>query len=134
MPKVNTSRLVDPQTLVGQAVRVHLNLTRGDFVICDPTTGYVLAYVPDVTLKDVTFKVRESTRQRVITKGHREVHAWAFGTVVAASSGWEPEGACVTYNPHRAGTFTIDGAPVHHLPVVYFHGRHGFTEATWPPA
>lgn len=110
-------------------VRVHLNLTRGCFVISDARTKRLIRYANDVTLRDVTFKVSEKQRQWTIAKQMRQVHAWAFGTLAAIDSGpditWH---GVVTYNPFRAPTFTRpDGTPVLEASEVTFVDKKGWT-------
>lgn len=114
--------------MIGELVRVHLNLHRGDFSISDPKTGRVMASCDDVTLSGVTFQVSETTRQRVIAKQRRRVHAWAKGTLVAVDSKPTIEGhPVVTYNPYRAPTFTKgNGSPVHAAEMVAFTDRKGY--------
>jgi hypothetical protein len=119
--------------IVGTQVRVHVNLTRGDFTICDPKTKRKTGSAKTVVLRDVTFKVSEAVRQSCINKQARWVHAWAFGTLVALDTAPLTEGhPVVTYNPFRAPTFTtVDGTPVHTAKEVAFVGRCGYiTEET----
>ncbi len=119
---------------LGSLVRVHVNLTRGDFTICAPKSPYKkLGSASDVTLVDVTFKVSEKGRQYCVDKQGRWVHAWAFGTLAAFDSDPDLDGVeRVTYNPFRAPTFTLaDGSPVHTAPAVSFAGRYGYL--TKPP-
>lgn len=128
MSTVKTERLVDPVNLYGQRVRVHLNLHRGDWSICSPRNGNVMAYAPTVTLYDVTFKVSESMRQRVIANQRRKVHAWAFGELVTTEPIRE-HGAVLTYNPYRGPKFTVGGIEVDALPemwVTFRDDRRGY--------
>jgi hypothetical protein len=115
--------------VIGERVRVHLNLTRGCFVICDPRTKRLIRYCTDVTLRDVEFKVSEAQRLWTVRHNARQVHAWAFGTVTAIDSSpdvmWH---RAVTYNPFRAPTFTRpDGTPVLTASEVTFTERKGWT-------
>lgn len=115
--------------MIGTLVRVHVNLTRGDFTLCAPKSPYKkIGSAHDVTITDVTFKVSEKGRQYCITKQGRWVHAWAFGTLAALDT--DPDVTDVervTYNPFRAPTFTLtDGTPVHTAPAVAFVGRYGY--------
>lgn len=113
--------------MIGELVRVHLNLHRGDFSITDPKSGRVMASCDDVTLSGVTFKVSETTRQRVIAKQRRRVHAWALGTLVAVDAKPRVDGLeLITYNPYRAPTFTtLAGTPVTEAKEVVFVDRYG---------
>ncbi len=122
-------RALEAINVIGTRVRVHLNLHRGDFSISDPRTGNVLRSCTDVTLADVTFKVSETTRQRITRTGRRRVHAWAVGTLVAIDSAPSTEGTRITYNPYRAPTFTTsDGTPVHNADTVAFVNRYGYVK------
>lgn len=116
--------------LIGEPVRVHVNLTLGNFVICDPKTKRMITRVGDVTLRDVTFRVSEKQRQWVINNKMRQVHAWAFGILVEADSSPDIEGLQeITYNPFRSGTFTLrDGETVSSAKLVIFKDRKGWTE------
>lgn len=51
---------------LGQRVRCHKNLHRGDWSIS--VKGKVVAHVPEIVLANVTFKIRETARQRVIAR------------------------------------------------------------------
>lgn len=112
--------------MIGQKVRVHVNLQRGDFSISQ--RGRVIASAHDVTLSDVRFVVSEATRQRTIRFNRRRVHAWAEGTLVAVDTNPNVEGMIdVTYNPHRAPTFTmLGGAPIERARLIHFVGRKGW--------
>ena len=84
-----------------------------------------------VMLSDVTFKVSEKTRQRVIREGKKYVHAYCVGTLELATDyawpmysqtadskrseeadlwgrGWRK----ARYNPLRGPDFTLDGHPL----------------------
>lgn len=118
--------------MIGQRVRVHLNLQNGLWSITQG--GRVVAHVQDVTLHNVTFYVSEATRQRVLKFKRRRVHAWAQGTLVATDTQPITVGhTAVTYNPYRASTFTtLNGEPMEGpVPVMHFVGRYGW--ATWMP-
>lgn len=125
--------MVTVSTVVaGQLVRVHLNLTRGDFVICEPKSpNRLIQYVHDVTLRDVTFKVSEAQRQWCIRKKMRQVHAWATGTVVSIDTHPDVKGLQeITYNPFRSGSFTTraPGKPVTRASEVTFTDRKGWAQ------
>jgi hypothetical protein len=96
---------------------VHKNLNKGSWSIS--VGGKVMAHVPELLLADVTFRVCERAWQQVIERKCRQVHCWTIGTLVDAA----PEGARIpiTYNPHRAATFTrrSDGAPGHGCEFVH---------------
>ena len=82
--------------------------------------GRVVAHRNEVTLHDVTFKVSEAGRQRVLREKRKNVHAGAVGQ-------WDDRlqlviGPEVTYNPYkydsfvtRVGEFPVKSATAAHL-------------------
>ena len=72
--------------------------------------GKVICRSRRVLLSNVTFKVSEATRQRVIKSGRRSVHAWAVGSLAGWGDTVDGLVAC-TYNPHRCGHFHPTGRP-----------------------
>jgi hypothetical protein len=94
---------------IGTQVRVHqnLNLTRkhGRAVWSITVQGKVVAHCDTITIADVTFKVSEATRRRVVRAHCREVHAWCIGTIAAPLPADMPR-VPITYNPYRSGSFT----------------------------
>lgn len=128
MTATDTRHILDSR--VGQRVKVHLNLHRGDWSVSEIRTGTVLCNVTDITLRDVTFRVSPSMRERVIRTKRRKVHAWAYGTVTSFDASPDVTGQReVSYNPYAGPTFYIrdDANPVTELPVVTFTGRYGYT-------
>lgn len=118
----------DCSGLIGQLVSVHLNLTRGDFVIAPKPKGPVLAYTESVTLTEVTFKISEAQRQYCVNKNGRWVHAFALGRLESLEP-IETEGLLqITYNPFRAPTFHVVGQerPVTEAEQITFQDRYGW--------
>lgn len=78
-----------------------------------PNKGRVIDLRYIVYLRDVTFKVSEAGRQRVLREGRKNVHAFVIGTLDDA---YAPpfEGTMITYNPRRFSSFvrTHDYRPV----------------------
>lgn len=107
------------------------NLPRGEWSVAEVRgahgRGKVIAHLPALALANVTFHVSESARQRVVAKRCREVHAWAVGELVDGATTPSPSlPSCpITYNPYRAGTFTMrDGTTsVHRCEYVEFTNR-----------
>jgi hypothetical protein len=97
-------------------VFVYRNLRKQCFSIKaleGPRKGRVIAHRHFVDLTDVTFKVSEAGRQRVLRTGHKNVHAGLVGqwddTLVPHA---EPLHA-VRYNPRESGEFRLsDGTPI----------------------
>lgn len=102
-------------------VAVYFNLHRRLFSVKaleGPNKGRVIDHRDFVSLTDVTFRVREGGRQRVLREGRKNVHAFVIGTLatgeVAARKG---EWCAVTYNPYRFDSF-VDADPYGtHQPV-----------------
>lgn len=69
---------------LGRKTWAHLHLPRlraGELeCISVKVPGERIAYVDAVELLDVTFYVSEAGRQRCLTEGVRNVHAWVVGT------------------------------------------------------
>ena len=67
----------------GQKVRVYRNLHKQGVVysIQDPRTGLVLGYSEEILLRNVTFKVSEYGRARVLATKKKNVHAFVEGTL-----------------------------------------------------
>jgi hypothetical protein len=60
-----------------------------------------------VALTNVTFKVSEAGRQRVLQEKRKNVHAGVVGTLVDSLGSVGSER--VTYNPYKGGTFVLCG-------------------------
>jgi hypothetical protein len=116
-------------------VRVHLNLHRAkagkgdEWTVTPAKGGKVIGHVATITLRDVSFRVSEATRQRILTRTkHREVHAWAVGEPTDGPA----EGAQlieITYNPFRDATFIRrdTGQPIEGADFVLFvPGKRAF--------
>lgn len=89
---------------------VYRNLHRDAWSVRDPATGRVVNHAVHVEIADVTFRMQQSGRAAVLRDGIRRVHAYVVGQLVAsaarrrARAGWWIR---FTYNPYRAGTFTV---------------------------
>lgn len=86
------------------------NLHRESWSVRDPATGLVVGHANHVELADVQFRVQQGGRAAVLRDGVRRVHAYVVGTVVAQASRRrvrQGEWVRFTYNPYRAGTFTV---------------------------
>lgn len=111
-------------------MQVYFNLHKKSWSVRDPRTGRVINKGQTqclVVLRDVTFKVSEAGRQRVIREKRKNVHAFACGDPVGFGSdpAFNAPGAVarllasatvpVSYNPYKAGHFvrTDTGEAVH---------------------
>ena len=63
----------------GQKVRVYRNLRNHLLSVVLVATGRVIFYADMVGLDSVTFRVRQGGRWKVLTTGHKNVHAFAEG-------------------------------------------------------
>ena len=112
--------------LIGQRVRVHKNLHRGDWSVT--VRGKVVANVPTVTLGDVSFHNCESMRVRwCINRHRRKVVGWAIGTVLEEKNPSSSLASELTYNPLESSEFRTraDNQPVKHCQVVVFTETRG---------
>lgn len=90
--------------------------------------GLVIAHVREIGLTDVTFKVSEAGRQRVLRERKKNVHAG----VVGQWSGLHDQNGleAVTYNPYRYSSFVrqADETPVLTSPRAWLQDRKIFAE------
>lgn len=99
-----------------------------------PLRGKVVGHAMRLRMKDCTFKVSEKGRQRVLSSGHKNVHAGIVGDLMGVSY-YKPRYECdvpvwipepnptmfltrVTYNPTITGTFTKHTEPVYQEDLV----------------
>lgn len=83
-----------------------------------PDKGRVIGRKRNVLLADVTGKVSEAGRQRVLREGRKNVHAGLVGTLASlddqhgqnVATGTEWIGDTITYNPRKYTSFvhTVD--------------------------
>lgn len=73
--------------------------------------GRVIAHSQEICLRDVTFKVSEAGRQRVLATKRKNVHAGVVGTVANwVDAPYDNNGQAVGYNPYKYDSFvTLDG-------------------------
>lgn len=85
-------------------VKIYWNLRRDCWSI--QHKGKVIGYADTAILQDVTFKVSEKSRQRVIREKKKNVHAFACGTLVEKNVE-KPESMnrAISYNPYRFSFF-----------------------------
>lgn len=83
-------------------VKVYFNLRKKCFSI--QHKGKVIAHADTVKLKNVTYKVSEAGRQRVLKERHKNVHAFLVGEWVHSLSE-DFAGIPVTYNPYKYSSF-----------------------------
>lgn len=84
----------------------------------------VLFHSPELWMENVSFKVSEAGRQRVLRTRRKNVHAYAVGTLCDIFS-HSPKAETVSYNPYRGGTFvTWNDRPVHSAKWAHFTRDH----------
>jgi hypothetical protein len=106
------------QLLIGQKVKVYFNLHKQCFSIKDIKTGLVVAHASELTLRDCSFKVSESGRQRVLREKRKNVHAYVVGTFVWDMAQTNLDNHAL-YNPYKYSSFVNEnGQPLHAAEVV----------------
>ncbi|AEV52134.1 hypothetical protein [Rhodococcus phage RGL3] len=89
-----------------------------------PHKGRVITRSPWVTLRDVTPRVSEAGRQRVLREQRKNVHAGLVGELVRTTRrSDEPEGRGITYNPYKFSSFVHrdDETPYEGSPLAYLN-------------
>jgi hypothetical protein len=112
-------------------VFVYFNLHRKLFSVKaleGPNKGKVISHTTYLWLKDVTFKVSEAGRQRVLREKRKNVHAGIVGNISADA--WDDillqdDPKQITYNPYRFSSFVDkeDLKPVRHAKYCVLNGR-----------
>jgi len=96
------------ESLQGVRVYVYFNLHKKCFsvkALGGSCKGLVVAHISTVSLKDVTFKVSEAGRQRVLREQKKNVHAGVVGCLhhfeKVSTKGYKQ----AYYNPYKTSTF-----------------------------
>ena len=86
--------------------------------------GLVIKHTEAITLSNVTFKVREGGRQRVLKERKKNVHAFVKGVEISKAP--SSEGRRVSYNPYKAGHFYYvdSGQPCYNANEVSVIGKN----------
>ena len=124
-------------------LRVYRNLRRGGYSLMaaeGPQAGKVIGHANRIALEDVTFRVRQGGRQRVLRTGVKNVHAFVEGTLpqdgetrVARFEAAQEHGKAVRYNPKVAGHFHLADSPDAPLARASFVAldEHGIKAVLW---
>lgn len=88
--------------------------------------GRVVAVVYTAIVRDATFKVNESGRQRVLREGRKNVHAFVVSPHMPSEIGLQESiGHLVTrnprrvhYNPYESAEFKVDHKPIVSAPSL----------------
>jgi hypothetical protein len=117
-------------TNINQKVYVYFNLHKLLFslkALSGLQKGRVVQHSPCVTLENVTFRVGEGGRLRVLREKRKNVHAGVAGTLVSCERLSNiPEGAIkVSYNPYKFGYFfrVEDESPISFAKKVYLQDK-----------
>ena len=114
----------DTRTLeLGQQVEVYRNLNKGrTFSIRDKKTGLVVAWGNKFKIENVTCKVSETGRQRVIEKKRKEVHAVLLGVFTGGCEFDLDDCQELFYDPYTLDSFVNKdtGKKINHIDVAYF--------------
>jgi hypothetical protein len=123
-------------------VFVYFNLHRKLFSVKaleGPNKGKVIGHTYSVSLNDVTFKVSEAGRQRVLREKRKNVHAGVVGTLDCDLSNQDHRNfgyslmkyhsTQVTYNPYRFTSFVNKRTwePVRHAQYCLLNAVNGRT-------
>ena len=97
--------------------------------------GRVIAHRHEVCLENVTFKVSEAGRQRVLREGRKNVHAGCVGNWFNCTDPHEEfgltrqvdrgRGILVGYNPRKASTFINrkENTPIFHATYAWLANK-----------
>jgi hypothetical protein len=101
-----TMQVVKGRTIqFGQEVFVYFNLHKKCFSVKDAKTGLVIAHTDKIELEEVTFKVSEAGRQRVLREKRKNVHAGVKGKYVGCPRVLDFKEPQATYNPYKYDSF-----------------------------
>ena len=99
---------VDWESDIGQQVRVYRNLNNGLISLQHyiKGTGWRLSgHLENCVLQDVSFKVYEVSRQKVLLTRRRNVHAYAIGRLIGENPIDIFAPVSLAYNPYKYGHF-----------------------------
>lgn len=98
-------------------VEIYRCLTRSGYVYSVWQKGKVVGHTSGVVLKDVTFKISKSGKQRAIDTGIRNVHARISGYIDCTLKDTEPVGK-LKYYPFCKDNFMCNGNEINTCEVV----------------
>ncbi len=88
--------------------------------------GRVVQRLVDFIAYDVTFKVNEAGRLRVIAERHKNVHAFVCAERFELTERSALGLTRVSYNPYKGSAFVVNGEPIFHATAVLFTGGQCF--------
>lgn len=100
MIKAYKNRSIDPE----KPVMVYWNIRLDCYSV--KQSGKLVAHADQVELRDVTFKVSEAGRQRVLKERRKNVHAFIVGYLDEhfAKRCWDVK---IVYNPYKYDSFRL---------------------------
>jgi len=121
MIKYIKNRSINPD----KPVKVYWNLHRNCYSV--QQNGLVVCHADQVELKDVTFKVNEKGRQRVLKERRKNVHAFVIG-YLDEKFAVRYHDIKIVYNPYEFDSFRLwsnEEVPVLHSLAVLLRKRNG---------
>ena len=118
------NRTINPD----KPVKVYWNLHRNCYSV--QQNGLVVCHADKVELKNVTFKVNEKGRQRVIKEGRKNVHAFVIGYLDEKFADRFHD-IKIGYNPYEYDSFRLwkhEDMPVSSSAAVLLRKRNGKSE------
>jgi hypothetical protein len=106
-------------------VRVYFNLQKKLLSVQAKVKGVwkVVRHCQEISLIDVTFKVSERGRQRVIKNKRKNVHAYICGTVAEDQTTQGQWFDLITYNPYKLEKFYNGEKYIDTADRVFIKGR-----------
>lgn len=91
--------------MIGERVFVYRNLHKKCYSVKSLKTGRVIAHVDSIDLVNVSFRVSQAGRNRVLKEKRKNVHAGVVGVVSDSCS--QNVLTDVTYNPYKYNSFVL---------------------------
>ena len=86
-------------------VEVYFNLHKKTFSVRSCRTGRVLLHTDEVHIENPEFVVHQSGRNRVLSEGRKNVHAFVRGDAAFFRYTNRPTLDTLTYNPYKYASF-----------------------------
>lgn len=119
--------LAVPAIDTAKPVAIYKNLHNGKFSV--KQCGLVVAHVDSILLTNVSLRVSEAGRQRVLRDKQKNVHAYVVGMVKEINGTAPLLGARLSYNPYKAGHFVYchndNKARLHSSQLLYCDAKQG---------
>jgi len=119
------------QVPIGQQVRVYFNLHKKMLSVQTKQNGQwkLIGHAEDVYLNNVTFKVSEAGRQRVIKNKRKNVHAFIIGEITNGFKSLDLDPfLTVRYNPYEMDKFQCQNKDISSAKTVIINGRHVYAQ------